>query len=130
MNVGPVPHSPSVVDAHESGIEVRPAQPRGSTLGNSPFREVVKPPDNAPIPPTVQDEVKLQWDSSDQVRIYQFVNQQSGALILQVPSEEVLNVDRGIQESLQNESLQREALREEIDQRRSTSAAPTVNERG
>jgi hypothetical protein len=53
----------------------------------------------------------VQWDTSAHLRIYQFVNQ-SGALILQVPNEQVLGVTRGIRESLQNELLQQQNARQ------------------
>jgi hypothetical protein len=59
------------------------------------------------VPAFVQDEVKVQWDSLDHLMIYQFVNQ-SGSLVLQVPSEEVLGVTRGIKESLQQEATKQE----------------------
>ena len=129
MSVGPVQHSPNVVDAQESANQVRPAQPRGSSSGNQPVREVAKPQSFSPVPPIVEDEVKLQWDSSDGVRIYQFVDQKSGVLILQIPSEEVLKVGRGIQESLQ-ESLQRQALQDGLAQRQSAPLAWAGNKGG
>jgi hypothetical protein len=50
----------------------------------------------------------VQWDGSVHLRIYQFVKPESGALVLQVPSEQVLNVTRGIQESFQRESAEAE----------------------
>ena len=46
-----------------------------------------------------EDEVKVQWDQSDQVVVYQFINQQ-GSLILQVPSEQMLNIARDISQEL------------------------------
>ena len=55
-----------------------------------------------------QDEVKVQWDSSDQIVVYQFVNQQ-GSLVLQVPSEQVLNLARQISQELAKEAAPKAA---------------------
>lgn len=49
--------------------------------------------------PSPEDAVKVQWDTSDQIVVYQFVNQQ-GSLILQVPSEQMLNLASQITEEL------------------------------
>jgi hypothetical protein len=95
---------------------VRSPQPRPvdpDTQPVNPAPKIQKATSSAPIE---QDSVKLQYDPAVHVRIYQFVNQ-SGNLILQVPSEQELNVTRGIQESLQKESLQRESVQEESAQR-------------
>src|ERR1700691_5009858 len=53
--------------------------------------------------PSPEDAVKVQWDTSDQIVVYQFVNQQ-GSLILQVPSEQMLNLASEITEELAHES--------------------------
>jgi methyl coenzyme M reductase beta subunit len=59
---------------------------------------------NAPaVAASPQDEVKVQWDETDQVEIYQFVNQQ-GSLILQVPSEQLLSLARQISQELVQEA--------------------------
>jgi hypothetical protein len=47
--------------------------------------------------PSPEDAVKVQWDTSDQIVVYQFINQQ-GSLILQVPSEQMLNLASQITE--------------------------------
>ena len=101
MNVGPARFSEVAIDVQESAPQVRPA----------PLREVQKTQEAAPAASIEQDEVKVQWDTSAHLRIYQFVNQ-SGALILQVPSEQVLGVSRGIRESLQNKLTQQENARQ------------------
>jgi hypothetical protein len=50
------------------------------------------------------DEVKVQWDQTDQVVVYQFINQQ-GSLVLQVPSEQLLNLARDISQELTQEAV-------------------------
>lgn len=52
--------------------------------------------------PSPEDAVKVQWDTSDQIVVYQFVDQQ-GSLILQVPSEQMLNLASQITEELAHE---------------------------
>jgi hypothetical protein len=59
--------------------------------------------------PRGQDEVKLQWQPPGETAVYQFVNQQ-GTLILQVPSEQELNLSREIsQELAQKEAAKMQA---------------------
>jgi hypothetical protein len=53
--------------------------------------------------PRGQDEVKLQWQPPGETAVYQFVNQQ-GTLILQVPSEQELNLSRDISQELAQEA--------------------------
>jgi hypothetical protein len=56
-----------------------------------------------------EDAVKVQWDTSDQIVVYQFVNQQ-GSLILQVPSEQMLNLASQISQELAQEAVPKEAV--------------------
>lgn len=113
MNVGPAQFSSAAIDLHESAKQVRAPQPQHPSLKNEPVKAVPKPKNSPPVPSLGQDEVKVKWDTSAHLMVYQFVNQQSGALVLQVPSREVLNLTRGIHESLQEESLQNESVRQE-----------------
>jgi hypothetical protein len=106
MNVGPIQRSPVETDVHNPARQVRISPPHDSSSGNDPVREVPTTQKSPPVPAIVEDDVKVQWDASVHLRIYQFVNQQSGALVLQVPSEQVLNVTHEIQDALNQESLQ------------------------
>lgn len=108
MNVGPAQQLPPETEVHESVRQVPASKSQSPSSGNDLIREAPKPQNSSPVPAFVQDEVKVQWDSSDHLMIYQFVNQ-SGSLVLQVPSEEVLGVARGIEESLQQEATKQEA---------------------
>lgn len=49
-----------------------------------------------------QDEVKLQWNSEERLPVYQFVNQR-GTLILQVPSQQLIDLAHDISEELAQE---------------------------
>jgi uncharacterized FlaG/YvyC family protein len=113
MNVGPAQFSSGAIDLHEPVRQVRASQPQRASLANEPVKAVSKPQDAVSVPSLPQDEVKVKWDTSAHLMVYQFVNQQSGALVLQVPSREVLNLTRGIHESLQEETLQKESLRQQ-----------------
>jgi hypothetical protein len=65
---------------------------------------------NTPAVPTLpQHEVNVQWDTpmADYIMIYQYRDQQSGALILQMPNEQILSLVHQIQQMLQ--STQRQA---------------------
>jgi hypothetical protein len=116
MNLGPVQFSSPPTDVQEPAQPVRSPQPSQANTGTQTVRAAPKVQTQAAAAaPVGQDVVKLQYDPAVHVRIYQFVNQ-SGNLILQVPSEQVLNVTRGIQESFQKESVQRETLQEESTQ--------------
>jgi hypothetical protein len=86
-------------------------------------RAQVRSPENLPIPfpgkhsttgndaalkaastaARTQDEVKLQWDSQDQIAIYQFIDPQ-GKLVVQVPSEQMVNLAREISRQLIQEA--------------------------
>jgi hypothetical protein len=103
MDVGPLQHLPVETDPRESAPQVRVPPPQSSGSGSDPVR--VRPePQKAPlVPAIVEDDVKVQLDTATQVRIYQFVKHPSGALVVQVPSEEVMNVTRGIRELLQQQ---------------------------
>jgi hypothetical protein len=77
--------------------------------GNASQAEGERPQSATVQPAGPQDEVKLQWDTSDRVEIYQFVNQQ-GSLIVQVPSEQMLAIARQISEALAHEAAPKEPV--------------------
>jgi len=82
---------------------VRAETPSIPLLGSSSTGENA-PAQIAPAQgPSPEDAVKVQWDKSDQIVVYQFVNQQ-GCLILQVPSEQMLNLASQISEELVQEA--------------------------
>ena len=64
---------------------------------------------HAPAAAEFQDEVQVQRDSQieDQV-VIKYLNQNTGALILQVPSPELLNVDRAIHQEIEQQAKLRE----------------------
>jgi hypothetical protein len=113
MNVGPAQFSSVALDVYETAKPVRAAQLHHASSEGRQVEQVPKPQNLAPVPSLVQDEVRVQWDTKAHLMIYEFVNLHSGALVLQVPSREVLNLTRGIHESLQKESSQRESLQKE-----------------
>lgn len=73
----------------------------GSGSGSEGEKSAVQtPPAEVPSP---EDAVKVQWNTPDQIVVYQFVNQQ-GSLILQVPSEQMLNLASQISQELAHEA--------------------------
>jgi hypothetical protein len=64
-----------------------------------------------PLPQFPEDEVTVQFDKpmNDDILIYQFLDKQSGSLILQVPSTQVLGVAHEIQNELQEQSSEEQA---------------------
>jgi hypothetical protein len=106
MNIGPVQHLPGENEVRNTEPQVRAAKPQEQKAEIASAQIAVH---STPVPPVEQDVVRLQWDPSAHLRIYKFVTQ-SGALILQIPSEQMLGVTRGIQESFEQEAQQKEAI--------------------
>jgi hypothetical protein len=106
MSVSPAQAFPPPPEAQTGQGKVRaqeetfPPSGKGSSGEPSAAQRAAKP---APEP---QDEVKLQWNPSDPIPVYQFINQQ-GSLILQVPSEQELNLAREIAQELSQETAPR-----------------------
>jgi hypothetical protein len=80
--------------------------------GNGSARKNVPPQIPLVEGPSPEDAVKVQWDKPDQVIIYQFVNQQ-GSVIVQVPSEQMLNLARQISQELAQEAAPKLPVRVE-----------------
>jgi hypothetical protein len=108
MNLDPVPENTAAVERQtpENKQHAVPA-PRSAVSGSSPKVEIART-QNAPAPFLIPEhEVKVQVDTpADNILVYQVLDKQSGSLVLQVPSEEVLS---GIHQS--QELLQRIASR-------------------
>jgi hypothetical protein len=51
----------------------------------------------------------LQWDTSDRIEVYQFVNQE-GSLIVQVPSAQMLSIAREISATLAQEAASKDPV--------------------
>jgi uncharacterized FlaG/YvyC family protein len=79
------------------------AEPTTASAPQAAQKRASAKSDTPPPPQFPQDEVKVEWDKQfkDDVMIYQLLDKQSGALVLQVPSQEVLSVAHAINESLQ-----------------------------
>jgi hypothetical protein len=80
-----------------------PSAGNGSTGENAPSQS---PSTGLPIP---EDEVKVQWNDSDQIVVYQFVNRQ-GSLILQAPSGQMLNLASQIAQELAQKATSKAPL--------------------
>ena len=63
-----------------------------------PSWEKTSPQTNANVTEAPAEEIKLQRDSSTGRQIYQFIDSKSGLLILQIPSEQMLNFIHEVQQ--------------------------------
>lgn len=119
MNVGPVQTSSAGIERQTPEKKLPPALPKPSAVSaNGPKPEIVQT-QNSPAPLLIPEhEVKVQWDTpADHIMVYQVLDKQSGALVLQVPSAEVLSGMHQTQELLQR-----------IASRGASASATTVKE--
>jgi len=98
MSMGPALRIPASAETQAESEEVRAvAQVPGS--GGDSYGKPVQL-ENAPaVSADPQDEVKVQFEPPGAVAVYQFVSQ-DGSLIVQVPSEQMLNIAREISQAL------------------------------
>ena len=89
------------------GGNVRSDAP-GPVPGQSSTAETGSPANVAAEHETAQDEVNVQWDSENQIRIYRFLDRQ-GDLVMQVPSEQMVNLAHEIQQQLLQEAAAHQA---------------------
>jgi hypothetical protein len=99
---------PSTADPVERG-SVRAEPPSIPGAGNDSNGENT----SAQIAPaqvsSPEDAVKVQWNTAGQIAVYEFVNRQ-GSLILQVPSEQMLNLASQVSQELAQEDVAKEQL--------------------
>jgi len=65
------------------------------TLGSSSTGEIQQPQNAGAVAGSPQDEVKVQLEPPGEIVVYQFVNQQ-GAVVLQVPPQQLLGLAQQI----------------------------------
>ena len=103
MNVDPVQASSAGIEHQtpEKKVHVAPPPPSAAS-GNTPKAEIART-ENSPVPLLIPEhEVKVQPDTlANDIMIYQVLDKQSDALVLQVPSAEVLSGIHQTQELLQ-----------------------------
>ena len=70
------------------------------------------------VPQFPEDEVTVQFDKpmNDDILIYQFLDKQSGSLILQVPSSQVLGVAHEIQNELQQQASEERVAEQSVEE--------------
>jgi len=88
---------------------VRAESPTIPGAGDGPTGENSSAQNSSVVLSSPEDAVKVQWNTSDQIVVYQFVNQQ-GSLILQVPSEQMLNLASQITQELAEEAAPKAPL--------------------
>ena len=69
------------------------------------------PAPSAPLPQFPENEVKVQVDktANDNILIYQFLDKQSGDVVMQLPSTQVLSIVHEIQAELQKSFAEQSA---------------------
>jgi len=107
MSIHPVPIIPpatETAEARDSGRapSSRPAPPRPDS-GNAPDPEAASSQNNSPLSRMAEDEVEVQRDSQTNGEIVVRYVDHSGNVILQMPSAQVLNVTRAIDQDLERE---------------------------
>lgn len=103
MSVGPVPLIPPSTQAQAEQGEVRSQAVVLPGSGSASIAENSSSENPPPVASPPQDEVKVQWESPGEIAVYQFVNQH-GTLILQVPTQQLLNLARQISQELAEEA--------------------------
>jgi uncharacterized FlaG/YvyC family protein len=117
MRIEPVSISDPLADARATNARALSRQPSSvpaASTGKTPSPTVEKtqteqiqsapvPPQTAPLPQFPEDEVKVQFDKTmnDNILIYQFLDKQSGNVVMQLPSTQVLSIVHEIQAELQ-----------------------------
>ena len=102
MNVDPVQASPAGIERQtpEKKVPVAPS-PQGAPSGDVPKTEITET-QYTPAPSVIPEhEVKLQLDSLSETVVYQLLDKQSGALVLQIPSAQQIRNMQQTQELLQ-----------------------------
>jgi uncharacterized FlaG/YvyC family protein len=91
---------PSSAPAASTGKTPSPAVEKTQT---EQIQSAPVSPQSAPVPQFPDDEVKVQFDKTmnDNILIYQFLDKQSGDVIMQLPSTQVLSIVHEIQAELQ-----------------------------
>jgi hypothetical protein len=106
MSIGPVRDVPPEPQLPESKTRAVPTPPPDSEKTSTRENALTK---NAPSVPAVPaDEVRVQWDTpmADYIEVYQFVDQQSGSLVLQIPNAQMLSLIHQIRAMLQSTEQQ------------------------
>ena len=102
MNIGPIQVVPVVAEGPATDQTARPSASAPDSGGGSTAETSAAQKHSSDN--TVPEEVvKVHSDTSMEppVLVYEFVDSKSGSLILQVPSEQMLNLVQGIRQRLQ-----------------------------
>jgi hypothetical protein len=108
-NIGPVPEIP---DARSAARRSAPSVPDS---GTPPDAEPARASNVSSLSEVPKDEVEVQRDSQNNGEIVVRYMDHAGNLILQMPSEQVLNVTRSIDEDLERERQSRAKLQEAVE---------------
>lgn len=95
--------------AFADAVAARPASdPRAGSANVSPPTVPAARPVSISPPPERRDEINIKWETDDGV-IVTFTDKESGEIVRQIPSEQVLSVVRFIREMLAQQSSEGES---------------------
>ncbi|HEY1802294.1 MAG TPA: hypothetical protein VGG46_15315 [Terriglobales bacterium] len=116
MRIEPVSTSDTLADVRATNARALLRQPSSASTAStgktpSPVAEKTPTeqvqstpvsPQTAPLPQFPEDEVQVQFDKTmnDNILIYQFLDKQSGDVVMQLPSTQVLSIVHEIQAEL------------------------------
>jgi hypothetical protein len=102
MSVSPVQSGSTGIDRQTPEKKATSAPSKASAISDDAPKAESASTQKSPLPPLIPEhEVKVQWDTpADQVMVYRVLDKQSGDLVLQVPSAEVLSGMHQTQELL------------------------------
>jgi uncharacterized FlaG/YvyC family protein len=125
MRIQPVSISDPLADVRATNARAllrKPSSASTASTGKMPAPAVEKtqteqmqtapvPAQSAPLPQFPEDEVKVQFDktANDNILIYQFLDKQSGDVVMQLPSTQVLSIVHEIQAELQKSFAEQSA---------------------
>jgi hypothetical protein len=112
MSIGPVESAAPEPEPQSPESKVRATPNPSSTSGSGSSGEASAVKSTPAVPAVPEDEVHVHWDTpmADYIMIYQFVNQQSGSLILQEPDQAILSLIHQIRTMLENTAQQAAAV--------------------
>ncbi len=98
----------SCTDGNDARATQSPSlgRPTSPGLGTEPIQEIGNQKKPAPSLESSQDEVQVQQDSADGKIIIRYLDQ-SGSLILQIPSSELLRLAHAIDQALEQQARSR-----------------------
>jgi hypothetical protein len=108
MSISPTATFPPSAEPQAEQGKVRVEEAQTFSSGNASPAEISRQQSSPVSVDRGKDEVKLHWQPPGETAVYQFLNQK-GSVILQVPSEQELNLGREISQELAQAAIKEAA---------------------